>query len=77
MSCGPLCSLVERVFKRLSVLQHWLPFQLAVVSLLRRTSTKKKRDEMETGWWFGTLLCGSVALVIAVRFVWQALPCLK
>ena len=43
MSCGPLCSLVERVFKRLSVLQHWLPFQLAVVSLLRRTSTKKKR----------------------------------
>ena len=28
---------------RLSVLQHWLPFQLAVVSLLRRTSTKKKR----------------------------------
>ena len=75
MSCGPLCSLVERVFKRLSVLQHWLPFQLAGVSLLRRTSTKKK--VRETNRWVETLLCGSVAVVIVVHFVWQALPCLK
>ena len=84
MSCGPLCSLVERVFKRLSVLQHWLPFQLAVVSLLRRTSTKKKKMKWKQvgglepccvaawPWWLLFALCGRPCLVWSDFCLWRS-----